>query len=114
MDDFGSSFNYIECEVDMVIAKAVWGLLKTIEAYNGKLKKVSLCYGHEDGRSYIGLKEYQKGDEENDDTIIAIMNVDPSNYDDVSSSDEGLDKAIKFLYFYQAIHARLQKDDIVA
>lgn len=108
------SRTYTQCDVDLNLARSVWSLIDALEHTANPPKMIGVClWKDEDGdNTVIEYTEYNQGDEQKNEHMMAAMSVEPfTDGDDDRSADEDpeLKKAMQFMYFYQAMNVTLQK-----
>lgn len=94
---------------DSDLAKVIWELLDLIDGSD--VEMVALCLvPTEDGKHALKFKPYTMGDENEDEHMVASLSVKPSVDGGAEVDDPELDKALRFMYFYQSAYVTLVKN----
>lgn len=94
---------FTQMSIDTDLAQTVWNMMDYVEHSAEPIENVAFHMSEdEDGHTRAGFTKYHP--EDDDDSVIAVLSVEPnSGYgDDVD--DEDMKKAMRFMYFYQCLH----------
>lgn len=100
---------FTQVSFDSDLAKAIWKLIEAVDGTD--VEMVALCLvPTKDGKHALQFKPYAPGDEEEDENMVASLSVSPSVDDGAEVEDPELEKALRFMYFYQSAYATLVKN----
>lgn len=101
---------YTEATIDVNLANTIWALLDYIEHTSDPIEMVSIsAVKNDNGKTEIHFGKYEPGMEEKDDNMVAAIGVTPFKDADVEVDDYDLNKAMQFMYFYQAVYSSVSK-----
>ena len=113
MDDSKKPTVYTECGIDVNLAQSVWELIDALDHVNTPPKAIGIHISPaKDGKYCVDFKPYNMDDEQEDETLIAAMAVNPTEEDDVELDDPDLRRAMQFMYFYQAVYSQTQRYEL--
>lgn len=104
---------YTECGIDVDLAQSVWELIDALDHVNTPPKAIGIYISPgKDGKYYVTFRPYKMGDEQEDETLVAAMAVNPTEESDVELGDPDLRKAMQFMYFYQSVYSQTQRYEL--
>lgn len=101
---------YTEVGIDNDLAESVWNTIDYVEHSAKPIEMIALCIEPVEDRVRIGFKEYHKGMEDEDPTMMAAMALDPrEDSEELENIDPDLKKAMLFMYLYQSAYTRIKR-----
>lgn len=96
---------YTKYDIDVNLAESVWTVLDALEIAKSKPKEIGIRISTDSsGCHHV---EYTVPTPEDD--LTAILNLEPICDKDAGFTDQDLERAVKFMYLYQAVHSAVQK-----
>ena len=103
---------YTQLAIDIELAETVWDLVDFLE-HADDVEAVGIYLDKkEDGQIVVGFGRYEPGVKmaaTPKGEMVAAMAVNPVQEQSTPIEDPGLRKAMRFMYFYQAIYSTIEK-----
>ena len=100
---------FVQCEIDTELAASIWELLDAVDHMTTPPKAIALrLEKRDDGKIEMFFDPYKEGTEK-DDEVEAVIHLEPTEDEGVDEIvDSDLRKAMRFMYFYQAVYSQVQ------
>lgn len=99
---------YTSYNIDANLAESVWDAVIALEIAKNPPKEVGVRIAPDDNGRYNVEFAVCSSDGEYSDDVVAVIALEPMAGKD-AISNEGLDRAVKFMFLYEAVHATMQK-----
>lgn len=104
---------YVQWEIDIDLAKMVWEILEDLDRMTTPPKALAIRLPrNEEGKYTLDVSKYKPGEEKDDPTVEAVLEVEPIEDGGYGDLDPELRRAMKFMYFYQSIYSHTQKYEL--